>query len=711
MGDAQEAQAAGVLRSMKLASETVRSAIATAIPVASNQVLTVSLPGTVIDWKEYYYNADKYIKPPLDIQVKEARLVDGMIPLSKFTAGKTGKSVARSYLATLDLLIPVEASVSGVIGNETGEVADERLRTIRDRYKLSMSYLTSPDDTPTGAGRTKVDTYVQKQSAWAEQVAAYSHAQSAALRELSGPGATPSQQKEAREKYMQWLQENARNFKNNIQTKYMDWVVHGYKFLVDFHFGVVDISSGMKRIENSKEAYRNLTIIASDGSSEYNGVVLTPSTWAKEVALKVLHWKANNHGPSIAEVRAELRRLQNLLASHETLKDAINKNQFHPVLEVNKEADQTNLKSAYLDVYSAMDVLNGGTKDNQKSGGDILDALVKAQKEHTETSLKRNNATIRDNTAESKSAALGWLDTRIEQLKTEIGELKTRLGMPSSAPEPGQLAGKLLDLPVVDGNGIQVKGDQIAIDPFINARDTKPNGINLADENTWRNAPEHQPDPWTKALSSKSDLSETKTSQSASAVAAKAGWGLWSASVGGGHSSSSAQAMQSMSNLDVEVNMSCMVVEIERPWLHAELFADAELDSGKFDISPGEDALKKHFEEGTNPKGEYQQFSSYPTAFVLAADIELSFSGDTTKLESAVSASSTEVNASVGWGPFAVSGSHSSSKSQSRTKMESTANGCRISVEAPQIVGWVQTLLPQLPKPVRGVSTMTGLFS
>lgn len=41
------------------------------------------------------------------------------------------------------------------------------------------------------------------------------------------------------------------------------------------------------------------------------------------------------------------------------------------------------------------------------------------------------------------------------------------------------------------------------------------------------------------------------------------------------------EAMQQMSNLEVEVSMSCMVVEIERPWLHAELFADAELDSGK----------------------------------------------------------------------------------------------------------------------------------
>ncbi|KAL2880862.1 hypothetical protein SGCOL_003889 [Colletotrichum sp. CLE4] len=603
-----------------------------------------------------------------------------MIPLSKFTAGKTGKSVARSYLATLDLLIPVEASVSGVIGNETGDVADERLRTIRDRYKLSMSYLTSPDDTPTGAGKTKVDTYVQKQSAWAEQVAAYAHAQSAALKDFSVPGASPSQQKEAREKYMQWLQEHARNFKNNIQTKYMDWVVHGYKFLVDFHFGVVDISSGMKRIENSKEAYRNLTIIASDGSSEYNGVVLTPSTWAKEVALKVLNWKANNHGPSIAEVRAELRRLQNLLASHQTLQEAIEGNKFVPVFEANKEADPKGLKAAYLDVYAAMDVQNGGAQDSEKSGDNVLDALVKAQKKHTEDSLSRDNATVRSNSDLSKGAALGWLKTRIDQLKTEIDELKTRLSMPIATPEPNQLPGKLLELPVVDGDGIQVTGDQIAIDPYINSSDKKPNSFNLADENTWRNAPEHQPDPWTKVsckVSSKSSLSETKTSQSASAVAAKAGWGLWSVSGGGSHSSTSADAMQSMSNLDVEVSMSCMVVEIERPWLHAELFADAELDSGKFDISPGEDELKKHFEEGTNPKGEYQQFSSYPTAFVLAADIELNFSGDTTKLESAVSASSTTVNASVGWGPFAVSGSHSSSKSQSRTKMESTANGCK----------------------------------
>ncbi|KAK4162980.1 hypothetical protein QBC43DRAFT_320297 [Cladorrhinum sp. PSN259] len=53
---------------MKNASETVRGAIVAAIPVANhNQVFTVSLPGTIIDWKDYYYNVLRNTKPPLDV--------------------------------------------------------------------------------------------------------------------------------------------------------------------------------------------------------------------------------------------------------------------------------------------------------------------------------------------------------------------------------------------------------------------------------------------------------------------------------------------------------------------------------------------------------------------------------------------------------------------------------------------------------------------
>ncbi|KAK6206277.1 uncharacterized protein QIS74_13696 [Colletotrichum tabaci] len=677
-----EAQATQVLAAMTNASETVRGAIASSIPVANNQVLTVALPGTVIDWKDYYYNVSKHVRPPLDVQVKEARLVDGMIPLSKYTAGKTGKSVARSYLAALDLLVPVEASVSGVVSNENTNITDPRLKTIRERYKYSMGYLNSPDDTPSGNGRTKVETYVIKQSAWAKEVAEYQRAQAQALERLAPPaGATTAQIKASQEKYMQWIQEHAREFKNTIQTKYMDWVVHGYKFMVDFHFGVVDISSGMKRIENSKEAFRNLTVIASDGSSEYNGVVLTP---------------------------------------------AIEANTFLPVLSSDSTTDNQKIKAAYAHVYNDMDTKNAESRgqDTQMSAksdwvkrafnadpitDNVLRNLIDEQKKQDEFSLNRNNRSVRDNADQNMEKAKSWIGARIKQITQDIDDLRKQLTNAEATPSPNAPP----MLPVVNSEGIVITGDELVANPSLK-NPGLANVIDLDNEETWRNAAEEGPDSWTKIsckVSSKSSYSESSTSQSASSICGKAGWGWWRASAGGSHTNSSAEAMSSMSNLDVEVSMSCMVVEIERPWLHAELFADAELDSGSFLISPGEDALKDAFDNGKTLQGEYQQFSSYPTAFVIAADIELTFSGDTTKLESAVSASSTQANVSVGWGPFAVSGSHSSSKSKSKTKMESTATGCRISVEAPQIVGWVQTLLPMLPKSKNGLSTMSSPFS
>ena len=48
---------------------------------------------------------------------------------------------------------------------------------------------------------------------------------------------------------------------------------------VDYYFGIVDVSSAMKRVESSKEAARNLIVIDPDGSTEWNEVNLTPANW------------------------------------------------------------------------------------------------------------------------------------------------------------------------------------------------------------------------------------------------------------------------------------------------------------------------------------------------------------------------------------------------------------------------------------------------
>jgi len=114
-------------------------------------------------------------------------------------------------------------------------------------------------------------------------------------------------------------------------------------------------------------------------------------------------------------------------------------------------------------------------------------------------------------------------------------------------------------------------------------------------------------------------------------------------------------------------------------------------------------------EGNVTPTAAYQLFSSYPTAFIVAANVELTFSGDTTHLKSSLESSSTEANISVGYGPFSLSASHKQSKNKSKTRMESTATGMKISLQAPQIIGWVQTLLPELPPTSTGQSRMEGV--
>jgi hypothetical protein len=136
-----------------------------------------------------------------------------MFVLTTSQAGKTGKSVARSYLSTLDLMVPVEASVSGLIGgSDPKAVVEERLVVIRDRYNRAMEYLKSADDSPNADGRSKLGTYVLKQESWSKAVEAYTAAQDRALASVKPPtGATRDQIKEARELYLQWIQEHGRD--------------------------------------------------------------------------------------------------------------------------------------------------------------------------------------------------------------------------------------------------------------------------------------------------------------------------------------------------------------------------------------------------------------------------------------------------------------------------------------------------------------------
>jgi hypothetical protein len=112
-----------------------------------------------------------------------------------------------------------------------------------------MNWLTA--EHPLCPNQTRVDIYVAKQRRYTEVVEAKTRAfdNALAVAQRDPKNRTIAQQREA---YDQWVNENARTYRNYIQAAYMDWVITGRKETVEYYFAIVDTDSSMARVEKSK---------------------------------------------------------------------------------------------------------------------------------------------------------------------------------------------------------------------------------------------------------------------------------------------------------------------------------------------------------------------------------------------------------------------------------------------------------------------------
>ncbi|KAL6897443.1 hypothetical protein GGI43DRAFT_423858 [Trichoderma evansii] len=716
----------GALSTVTTVASTIREAIGSAFTVSSTQLMTVQVPGTIIDPNEFRWTEGKDLIKPMSVRIAEAQLVDNQIPISKVIIDRTGKSVARSYLAALDCLVSVETSVSS---SEDNRQLTELQSEVRDRYTQAMKYLTTSDCS--ASGKSRLQTYVEKQESWNQAVERYNEAQIRHRQTIKDKGLTAEQQEYS---FLEWLQINGRDYKAAIQAKYMDWVVYGNKFTVEFNFGVVDLTSAMKRIESSKEAFRNLTLLAADGLTEYNSVNLVPPNWASLVQQKMDEWQKFNNAPSIIELRAEIKRLHHILISHQGLYDAIDNGKFipHQFSEPEDEAS-IKLRGHYEQAYANADANKwdqeqiSAAKDAEKlvaEGAKILtvetkgstgkDSKTTDQKEGNVPSTSTGNidlnvkalfdpfgainaeadtwnkaftaqkaGSMRAVDDAGKEETQNYIRKRIETIKWQIEKLESKLKSVSSelVPLPNTIV-----IPEVYANGKAVNDHEL-----------------IANENLLEDSMVKDSSPWTrittKVAISKYD-SLKAASQSSMSENFGVGWGFWSMGVSESNSYHKEEPASAIDGLEVEVSMDCMVVDIERPWLHAELFADHQLDAAPgFTISPGRDILKEAVEQDVPAEVAHAQFCSYPNAFVIASNVELEFNGNTEWLKNTLEASATEARASVGWGPFKFgSNFYKSSMSSPKSRIQSTETGVRISLQAPQIIAWIQELLPALPK-------------
>ncbi|KAF5722378.1 hypothetical protein FMUND_2890 [Fusarium mundagurra] len=277
------------LTSIASVSERVRDAISAALPIGSEQFLTITVPGTAIDLTDsdhggsFLFDDTKHIAPPANVRHAEASLVDGMMPIAKLAVGNERKSVARTYSRAIDSLIPASSTFTPGPGNSSNREMD---------YAKSMEFLKQKVD---GTSKTIMEVYRDKEMKWNEQRQVWETEKIEAARVAHKAFEDGTEDyAEKRQKYLEsWSKTEGKRYRDAIQAAWMDWVDKGKKYAVEFAFGVFQDDS-MGRVESSKEAMRNSAIDDPSGDGKVYGVSLTPKTWATTCKVKAEEWRKQN---------------------------------------------------------------------------------------------------------------------------------------------------------------------------------------------------------------------------------------------------------------------------------------------------------------------------------------------------------------------------------------------------------------------------------
>ncbi|KAL4254579.1 hypothetical protein ABKN59_005191 [Abortiporus biennis] len=655
----------------------------------AEQFLTIMVPSKVITFEDYTDGLDPETGAlsatilPLSTELNNAILCDDMPALSPVQLGPTGRSVSRSYATAISKLVPTSTTV-GVITKDT-----DKLSPMQRRYDDAMAWLRKPLED----GRTRVEVYAAKQYHYTKVVEEKMRAFDEALKRANE--LYPDNRQQARAYYDQWVNENARTYRNLVQAAYMDWVVNGYKEEVEYYFAIVDVDTSLARVEQSLSAMRAAVVQDTDGAVEYSKVKLTPTGWAVYAKQKA---QLGSRGYTPEWYTYEITRLEKLNSLLTAIKDKTGTTPGDPGKQPEVDDDLAKKITAYI---TASDDYAATVKSK---GVDDPDSKTK------ETAVKDAKKEV--------VAALKAVDT------TNVKFLES-LSQKASADMWKALAGDSgLASTLISTNNKQIADYAAKRDALLNPTGTDPAQRAVDDMATEAGVPPPLSDPTiippayldyftSISVDIMSSSSEDSSSSSASQASwgASLGYGLWGLSFGtsGEWSSTTAEAMSQMQSNNCKIRFDCMRVDIGRSWLRGELFYDSDLTVGENQfISPGFKKLRDLINGDINDETSqqelerYSQFPMYPTAFLLACNVVLEITGESTAIQTYFNSTYFSSKSQLSYGPFNLGinlgGSYSHSSTTSSSSCTATADGVRIEIKAPQIIGWISQMVPALPR-------------
>lgn len=612
--------------------------------LSDNQYLCLTLPGTIINPKDYKYDGEA---KPAHVKANESKLVNKLFDASFVTGADNGRTLSTQYKTALSMLTPK-------LNKDIFELKNQLRKVLMTTY---------PYDFGDGKGVVKelnveqvfyrlYNDYVEEKSEWSKQ-------QADKKAELERQIIDPSVRND---KYLEWYGAVAESEKVKLQEK-LGRVLSVFS-PEDMNIINAILNCGIGgEVESARSNMSMVEELNPDGGYIYP-VNLYPSNWFE---LLESSFTGTDLLESPAALSQKLRTLQmqrkNVLNQIERLVSTI------PSDETMKQ-----VKEGFAKAYDSYNKEVGKCAAQNMAGSiEIANAVIDM------CLIDGNNQTTLPET-DSVQRAVNKEDAPEEKkiTKEQAQGILNKIGSSAKTCYMAQAEDVKYDILISSSVNNQKTGNH----EENNMADVMPNKSDDAFTQIIIDA----------TMSSLMNSSAKESASSASSSAVSFFVGGYSSSESS--SSSSEMDKTSLSDMSIRIGMNVAKVTIERNWFNPGVF-QLTRDMYSFSEQKISPAATASYVSG-DTEGIQKRFSAmnesvlpaFPVAFIIAKDVSIKFTS--AKSISASFAESVEKHASKGGGFLCFSNNSASASSGSRSASVANSNSDCVTVRftAPQILGY-----------------------
>lgn len=645
-----------------------------------NQFFCMSLPGMQIDKNLYSYDIENnQPKPPL-VEANESKLVNRLFDACKMTGSDNGRHLQTQYKSALDMLTPQ-------LNGKLFDAKSKLRKVLMTPYPYNFG-----EGLTTGFMLQQVFYRLYGDYVDAKQVWAKVQLEKKIELDAKYPGETKDSNRNKQNDYLDWYETTAESQLLKVQEK-LGKVLNVFSpGDMEIITGILDSGAG-REIAEARQTLANVQKLNPDGGYVYP-VTLYPENWfnlldtsftpidllesptALAQQLSVLMVQRSNLAMTIdsfLNILPDPAMLTDLKAKQENAEKALQEAK-DAVAKVYSDITSDTLK-LIIDIIGRSNDKDKGTAlagttsrilniDPDKAKN-IITALAgnasRCMKAQDDLIAAAQNATDRaleyfqqKNLLQYKQMLLP-LQTQLARTESDIADIRQQIGLSTVM----QQANKPKDGSDVTPNVVPDRFAQVLIE---------------------------------STMASVRQSSSNATSASASSSHSSFFFGGYSSSRS--HRESVDSSQSETSNIKIQIGMSIAKVGIGREWFNPGVFLltkDMYNTSSK-KISPN--SKGKPFQKERFDAMNDCAFPCFPVAFIIARDVTIKFSSDTSMSNSF--AQSVEDHSSSGGGFFIFGGNSSSSSNSSRSNScaTSSANSVTVRFTSPQILGYYLEATP-----------------